>query len=104
MISRYSYTALVEGKTISNSDCARVIQQAMATGEIEVEVFTLAGNQRLDVLSGQFYGTSEFWWVIAAASGIGWGLQVPSGTLIRIPRDLERVLSILWKLVYTTIL
>ncbi len=95
MISRYSYTPIVEGKSLTNSDCVRIIQEGIKIGEIDVDVFSLAGEQRLDVLSGQFYGTSEFWWVIAAASGIGWGLQVPPGTLLRVPKDISRVLALL---------
>ena len=95
MISRYSYTPIVEGKSVSNSDCVRIIQNGMRLGEIDVDVFTLSGHQRLDVLSGQFYGTSEFWWVIAAASGIGWGLQVPAGTLLRVPKDISKILALL---------
>lgn len=95
MISRYSYVPNIDGKTISNSNCVPSIQRAIKSGEIDFDVITLSGNQRLDVISGQFYGTSEFWWIIAAASGIGWGLQVPAGTLLRIPKSIERVLQIL---------
>lgn len=95
MISRYSYTSIVEGKSISNSDCVRIIQNGISIGEIDTDNFTLSGEQRLDVLSGQFYGTSEFWWVIAASSGIGWGLQVPAGTLLRVPKDIGKVLALL---------
>lgn len=95
MISRYSYVPIIEGKSVSNSDCVRIIQNGIKLGEIDVDTFSLAGEQRLDVLSGQFYGTSEFWWVIAASSGIGWGLQVPAGTLLRIPKDISKVLAIL---------
>lgn len=95
MISRYSYVPTYEGKSILNSNCVNIIQRGMRQGEISYDVFTLTGHQRLDVLSGQFYGTSEFWWVIAAASGIGWGMQVPAGTLLKIPRDINSILGIL---------
>ena len=46
----------------------------------------LRERERLDVLAGQIYGDARYWWVLAAASDIGWGLQVPPGTLIRIPQ------------------
>jgi hypothetical protein len=46
-------------------------------------------TQRLDTLAGKYYGSSQYWWIIAAASGIGWGLQVPPGTLIRIPESMS---------------
>jgi hypothetical protein len=45
----------------------------------------LTETQRLDVLAGIEYGDSSLWWIIAAASNIGWGLQVPPGILIKIP-------------------
>ena len=95
MISRYSYASVFEGKSISNSDCVRIIQRGIETGQIDIETSVLAGNQRLDVLSGQIYGSSEFWWVIAAASGIGWGMQLPAGTLLRIPKNINQVLVLL---------
>ena len=95
MISRYSYVPNVDGKSISNSNSTNIIQQGIKQGEIDVEIISLVGNQRLDVLSGQFYGTSEFWWVIAASSGIGWGLQVPAGTLLRVPKNINKVLALL---------
>jgi hypothetical protein len=95
MISRYSYVPILEGKSISNSNCVEIIKAGIESGEIDVDILTLSGKQRLDVLSGQFYGSSEFWWIIAASSGIGWGLQVPAGTLLRVPRDINKVLSLL---------
>ena len=50
-------------------------------------------GERLDTIAGKIYGDSNYWWVIAAASGIGWPLQVPPGTLLRIPEDLGAVLG-----------
>jgi len=95
VISRYSYVSSFEGKYLSNSECVKVIQAGIKSGEIDVDVMVLSGGQRLDALSGQLYGTSEFWWIIAAASGIGWGLQVPPGTLLKVPKDISSVLSLL---------
>ena len=48
-------------------------------------------TDRLDTLAGSVYGDGRLWWVIAAASGIGWWTQVPSGTLVLIPTDLTEV-------------
>ena len=52
-------------------------------------------GKRLDQISGESYGDAGYWWVIAAASGIGWGMQVPPGTLIKIPDSLEKVIGLL---------
>ena len=31
------------------------------------------------------------WWIIAAASGIGWWLQCPPGTLLAIPTSISQI-------------
>ena len=72
-LSRYSFTRKIPGG-VSTSN---------------------ASYKRLDQLSGESYGDAGYWWVIAAASGIGWGMQVPPGTLIKIPDSLEKVIGLL---------
>ena len=91
-LSRYSYVdTLYGGKFLSNSDSIAKIQEGIRQGVIEFETLTLAGKQRLDSIAGQYYGDSTFWWIIAAASGIGWWLQVPAGTYLVIPTDLSQI-------------
>jgi nucleoid-associated protein YgaU len=51
-------------------------------------------GERLDVLAGQIYNDARYWWVLAAASDIGWGMQVPPGTVIRIP-DLSDIANLI---------
>tara|TARA_Y100000592_G_scaffold22646_1_gene35170 strand:+ start:751 stop:1020 length:270 start_codon:yes stop_codon:yes gene_type:complete len=48
-------------------------------------------TKRLDHYSLETYGDSSYWWVIAAASGIGWWLQVPPGVILYIPTDLNQI-------------
>ena len=52
-------------------------------------------GERLDQIAGVVYGDSTLWWMIAAASGIGWGLQVPPGTKLRIPLSPSEVFGLL---------
>ncbi len=95
-LSRYSYVdTLYGGKFLSNSDSIAKIQEGIRQGVIEFETLTLAGKQRLDSIAGQYYGDSTFWWIIAAASGIGWSLQLPPGTFLRVPTSLEQVFVLL---------
>ena len=62
------------------------IRKNIANGNIRItEEFALRESDRLDIIAGKRYGDGKLWWVIAAASNIGWGLQVPPGTLIKIP-------------------
>lgn len=48
----------------------------------------MTGDDRLDTLAGSIYGNAKYWWILAAASDIGWGLQAPPGTVLNII-DLE---------------
>ena len=47
---------------------------------------TTTTPDRLDKLANDFYGDSQFWWIIASANGLGKGtLMVPANITIRIP-------------------
>jgi len=71
------------------------IRGAVLAGAISYTSTVLAEGQRLDTIAGQKYGKANLWWIIAAASGIGWGLQVPVGTIILIPDSPGDVLGFL---------
>lgn len=91
-LRRYARTPVIKGgRQFGTSTVVAVIWQAVRNGEIETRRHTLQGEERLDILAGEIYGDSSLWWVIAAASGIGWGLQVPPGTILDIPTKLEQV-------------
>ena len=81
-----------EGK--SNPRVSSKIYKGVISGKIPFKARRLKQLERLDHIASQFYGNSSFWWVIAAASGIGWGMQAPPGTIIRIPTNLGQILSI----------
>ena len=63
----------------------------MKRGEIVFTTITLKEGQRLDKIAQQFYGDGRLWWIIAAASGIGWWMQAPPGTLLKVPTDLLQI-------------
>jgi len=70
------------------------VRNAISAGLIPInQTITLTENQRLDQLAAIYYKDARFWWVLAAASDIGWGLQVPPGTIINIP-DINSVAAI----------
>ena len=51
-------------------------------------------SDRLDLLAGQYYEDVTLWWVIATANNLGKGtLVVPPGLQIRIPNDIEAVVT-----------
>ena len=51
---------------------------------------TVAGD-RLDHIAYEVYQDAQLWWIIAAASGIGWWLQVPAGIVLFIPASSEEI-------------
>lgn len=92
--SRYSRTPLLDlGAQYGTSFAIQTIRAAVAAGTLPVRTITLRGAERLDTVSGTVYGDARYWWVLAAASNIGWGMQAPPGTIIKIP-DLAKVASL----------
>ncbi len=89
--SRYTRVSVLDfGRQFGTSRVHEVIRAAIANGTLPFQEITLKEAQRLDHIAGYAYGNGRYAWVIAAASDIGWMLQVPPGTHIRIP-DLETV-------------
>ena len=85
-VSRYARTpVLALGKRFGTSSAIKAIRAGIASGTIQFRETTLSGLERLDTIAGNEYGDGRYWWVIAAASNIGWASQVPPGTYLRIP-------------------
>jgi hypothetical protein len=87
IFSRYRNSAVLGlGTQYGTSRAVSTIRDGIKKGTIPVvDVTIVSGNQRLDQLAALYYNDSRFWWVLAAASDIGWGLQVPPGTIISVP-------------------
>ena len=89
--SRYTFTTRInEGTGINGWSGGLSIFSAVQSGELEASTVVLTQGQRLDHIAGQFYGDGRYWWVVAAASGIGWALQCPPGTIIKVPKKIGR--------------
>ena len=57
----------------------------LSTDDQYVEVSV---TDRLDLISNQFYGTPQYWWVIAAANNLGKGtLAIQTGGILRLPAN-----------------
>lgn len=91
-LSRYANDLRIKGgKLLQSNESIVRIRNAVRRGSVLVQERTLQEGERIDIIAGQLYGDGRLWWIIAAASGIGWMLQVPPGTLLRIPLSLEQV-------------
>lgn len=98
-ISRYetdnSFTSRSGVRILETNRAIPIIRAAVRAGSISTVERVLASNTRLDIIAHQQYGDGRLWWIIAAASGIGWWLQAPAGTRIVIPTDIESVENLL---------
>jgi len=91
-ISRYKRSSRIRGGSIlSTSDTNTRLRKAAESGRLSSRIHVSKENERLDILAGRYLGSSQYWWVIAACSGVGWGLQVPPGTRLIIPKDISQV-------------
>ena len=93
-MNRYARTQILAGKYLGTSRVERRIYDAVRAKNIDVTVVTMKQGERLDTLAGRMYANSTYWWIIAAASGIGWGSQVPPGTVVYVPTNLDQVASV----------
>ena len=90
---RYTFVPkLFNFKSYATSDLSAKIYFACDNKVIPSTTHVVKQGERLDTIAGKVYGSGGMWWVIAAASGIGWGAQVPPGTLLRIPTNLSLIL------------
>ena len=85
-ISRYQDDNVVNfGKNYGTATAMTAIRNGIKNGTIDFSTAILRGGERLDTVAGEVYGDGRLWWILAAASDIGWCAQVPAGTFIVIP-------------------
>jgi len=83
---RYARTTVLGfGSSYGTSYAIPAIRDNVIAGNIRVQQFISSQEDRLDIVAGRFYGDGTLWWIIAAASDIGWSPQVPPGTIIKVP-------------------
>lgn len=83
--SRYTRAPVLDlGAQFGTSEAIRIIRNAVKNNTVETHEIILRGAERLDTMAGSLYGDGRYWWVLAAASNIGWGMQVPPGTVITV--------------------
>jgi len=92
---RYTNTTILRGgRQLGTANTGSTIRAAIKRGTIRVDIHITQEGERLDTIAGRAYGDARLWWVISAASGVGWGLQVPSGTRLQVPRNIDEVAAV----------
>jgi len=85
-VSRYNRDPVLSfGRKYGSTESINAIRSAIKNGDIPYTTMFTRGAERLDTIAGEVYGDASYWWILAAASDIGWGLQVPSNTIILVP-------------------
>lgn len=96
-LSRYSHTSRINlGHQLGTPENVLKLRTGIKDGTVPiVKTLIMTGADRLDTIAGSLYGDSRYWWILAAASGIGWGMQVPAGTVINVIRlsDVEALVG-----------
>lgn len=95
-ISRYRKATRINfGTQLGVSTAVMTLRTAIKNGTLPViNQLIITENTRLDTLAGDVYGEGRYWWVLAAASDIGWGMQIPPGTVINVI-DLDKLTALL---------
>ena len=94
-LRRYGRTRLILGnKQFATPQGVAAIRRGVKGGGIPVISYVTSDAERLDTIAGRKYGNGKLWWVIAAASDIGWALQVPPGTRLLIPSNLNDIAKV----------
>ena len=70
------------------------IYRAVQDDTIPYKTIVTTSGDRLDHIAYKEYGEGQNWWIIAAASGIGWWIQVPPGIVLNIPTNLDDIIDI----------
>ena len=95
-LNRYENDTVVrDGRILGTNQAIIRIRDGVNTGAISVASRILQEGERLDVIANELYGDGRLWWIIAAASEIGWWLQAPAGTRIVYPQNISEVEAVL---------
>jgi hypothetical protein len=98
-INRYDRTGILRNEQgdalYATPEYVRAIREGVSNGSIIVYGYTAVTTDRLDIVAGRIWGDSKLWWIIAATSNIGWGLQIQGGTQLLIPTDLSSITDII---------
>lgn len=90
---RYQNTQIRRTPQLGNQYYLNNVYPQIPFSVNDTYVITVLGD-RLDLLSFDYYGDTDFWWVIASANSLpGDSLYLEPGAQIRIPSDLPSIIN-----------
>lgn len=92
-MSRYD-RVIRRANNYSTTTMTSTLRNAALDGSLGTYVRVLKEGQRLDHIAGELWGDSQYWWVIAACSGVGWYFQCPPGVELLIPYSLDEAVNL----------
>lgn len=90
-MKRYTRDQRIAGGKLQTAKAVVRIRRAKELGLIRTKQIVIKESQRLDHLAAEHLGSSHLWWVLAALSDIGWGMQIPPGVVINVPIDMRPI-------------
>jgi len=91
MASRYTYSENLTTKETKKRYLESVIYPKIPLSDEDFYIITTSSD-RLDLLSNQYYGDPQYWWVISIANNLNdASLYIGEGKQIRIPSDLTPI-------------
>lgn len=89
---RYTNDRTIKAGTTKATNRAAIrLRQAFVNGNIATTTLVTGESLRLDHVAFRFLGDASMWWTIAALSDIGWGMQLPAGTRLIVPTNIEQI-------------
>lgn len=92
-ISRYDNTPIIDSRFFATQHNYKNIIDAIDNLSIKMIEYVTNSSDRLDTLATRFYDDGRYWWIIAIANDIGWSMQIPAGTLLQIPVNVDDVIE-----------
>ena len=88
-MKRYKRDQRISGGLLQTAQSVTILRRAREFRLLSLRKIILTKSQRLDQIAYRELGDPHAWWIIAALSDIGWGMQLAPGTILYIPNDLN---------------
>ena len=88
-MKRYKRDQRISGGLLQTAKSVTILRRAKEFQLLSLRKIVLSQSQRLDHIAYQELGDPHAWWIIAALSDTGWGMQLAPGTILYVPTDLR---------------